>query len=121
MMELVQTSQRAKLIMSGRRAASHHRLYRLVLTLGGAICLIQCSQVGPGSQVPSSQPTMTVAVTPASVVGGGTSQGVVTLSSVPAGGATILLSIAGQQGASVPSSVAIPSNGSSASFAVNTT
>lgn len=73
----------------------------------------------PGSGTP--QPALaSLAVSPASVTGGGTATGTATLSAAaPAGGAQVTLS-SNNGAASVPASVTIPAGATSASFSVTT-
>ena len=62
-----------------------------------------------------------VSVNPASVVGGGTSTGTVTLNGpAPAGGALVTLSSSNPSAAQVPASVTVPANATTATFTATT-
>ena len=82
----------------------------------------QFAAITVGPSAPAPAPTLTaLSLTPASVAGGTSSTGRVTLSDVaPSGGAVVALSD-NSAATSVPSSVTVPAGASSASFAVATT
>src|SRR6266576_2292915 len=73
------------------------------------------------SSVPASSSLSSVSLNPASVAGGNSSTGTVTLSGpAPTGGAQVALS-SNNGAASVPSSVTVPAGATTATFPVNTT
>ncbi|HWM43315.1 MAG TPA: PIG-L family deacetylase, partial [Burkholderiales bacterium] len=87
---------------------------------GGPVdVLVWRATLVPGSGTP--QPALaSLAVSPASVTGGGTATGTATLSAAaPAGGAQVALS-SNNGAASVPASVTIPAGATSATFSVTT-
>lgn len=74
-----------------------------------------------GSSTPSPASLSAVSVSPTSLVGGGTAQGTITLTSgAPSGGALVSLSSANPSVAAVPSSVNVTAGALNASFTVTT-
>jgi len=89
---------------------------------GQNIGLAEIQFYGPSSQTPSGVIASSLTLTPSTVVGGNSAQGVVNLSgAAPSGGAVVLLSSSNPSIASVPISVLVPAGQTSASFTVNTT
>ena len=87
--------------------------------LAVSLCLYSCVGVVPGP--PTSAKLSSVTLNPASVSGGSSSTGTVTLSAqAPSGGALVSLSSANTAVATVPVSVTIPAGTTSATFTVVT-
>jgi hypothetical protein len=84
----------------------------------GAWSSVRRFTAGAFAQAPS---LAGIALNPASVVGGATSQGTASLTSAaPAGGAVVTLSSSNMSAATVPASVTIPAGAFSATFSVST-
>jgi hypothetical protein len=84
----------------------------------GAWSTVRRFTAGSFTQAPS---LAGIALNPASVVGGGTSQGTASLTSAaPSGGAVVSLSSSNTSAATVPASVTVPAGAFSATFTVST-
>ena len=87
--------------------------------------VVKISNTSPAptpTPTPAPAPTLTsLTVNPSSVTGGGSAQGVVTLSgAAPAGGAVVMLSSSNTSAATVPASATVPANATGVSFTVTT-
>jgi hypothetical protein len=87
----------------------------IVATLNGIVRSVVMSVTAPGPALSSVQ------VTPSSVAGGASAQGLVTLTgAAPAGGTVVALQSSNPQVATAPASVTVPAGATSAPFTVTT-
>ncbi len=88
---------------------------------GGGVTRSASLIVTPAAPPPAPA-VSTIALSPSTIAGGGSSQGTVTLAgAAPTGGAAVQLTSSNAAVTTVPSTITVPAGGTSASFAIGTT